>query len=195
MVHYCRNRREEGLVKMLSNKFEVLKSRVIQRGKEGGREVEKDRKEILREERAKRGKTKIERKEKKEKVLREDNKEKEKLKEEEAKKEEVEEEEKKKKLGKEAQWQTLPWPQARKRRQKASQQKEEKVRKNIGKNGRCYKYGGLGYMKRDHEETERQIKPRWQKKESEGKKQEVKESGRDKSKGDKERDRAYKVGR
>ncbi len=38
-------------------------------------------------------------------------------------------------MGKEAQWQTLPWPQARKRRQEASQQKEEKVRKNIGKNG------------------------------------------------------------
>jgi len=58
-----------------SNKFEVLRSRVMQKGEEEGKEVEKDRKEILREERAKRGvkvrQTKVERKEKKEKYLRE----------------------------------------------------------------------------------------------------------------------------
>jgi len=39
---------------MPSNKFEVLKDKVMQRGEESGREVEKDKKEILREEKAKR---------------------------------------------------------------------------------------------------------------------------------------------
>ena len=39
---------------MLSNKFEVLKSRLMQRGEDSGRETSKDRKTILREERAKR---------------------------------------------------------------------------------------------------------------------------------------------
>ena len=40
---------------MSSNKFEVLKIRVMQKGEGSGKEVAKDRKEILREERAKRG--------------------------------------------------------------------------------------------------------------------------------------------
>ena len=61
------------------NKFEVLRSRVIQREEGSGRKVGKDRKEILRKERAKRGvevqKTEVEKKkkkgEKKEKLLRE----------------------------------------------------------------------------------------------------------------------------
>jgi len=37
------------------NRFEVLKDRVMQKGEGSGEKVEKDRKEILREERAKRG--------------------------------------------------------------------------------------------------------------------------------------------
>jgi len=37
-----------------SNKFEMLKYRVMQRGEESGSEVEKDRRVILREERTKR---------------------------------------------------------------------------------------------------------------------------------------------
>ena len=53
---------------MSSNRFEVLKVRVMQRGEESSKEVAKDRKEILREEKAKRG---VEKKEKKEKHLRE----------------------------------------------------------------------------------------------------------------------------
>jgi len=56
------------------NKFEVLKNRVMQKGEGGRREVRKDRKEILRKEKVKRGvevrQTKMERKEKKEKTLR-----------------------------------------------------------------------------------------------------------------------------
>jgi len=60
---------------VFSNRFEVLKVRVMQRGEGSGKEVAKDRKEILREERAKREiemrQTKIEKKEKKEKYLRE----------------------------------------------------------------------------------------------------------------------------
>jgi len=45
------------------NKFEMLKDRVIQRGEGSGREIVKDRKEILKEEREK--KTKKEKKERK----------------------------------------------------------------------------------------------------------------------------------
>ena len=60
---------------MSSNRFEVLKVRVMQRGEGNGKEIAKDRKEILREERVKRGievrQTKVERKEKKKKSLRE----------------------------------------------------------------------------------------------------------------------------
>ena len=51
MTYSCRNMEEKRLAQVPSNKFEVLRSRVMQ--KERGREVEKDRKEILREERAK----------------------------------------------------------------------------------------------------------------------------------------------
>ena len=60
---------------MSSNRFEVLKVRIMQRGEGSSKEVVKDRKEILRGERAKREvevrQTKVERKEKKEKLLRE----------------------------------------------------------------------------------------------------------------------------
>ena len=51
----------------------MLKIRVIQRGEESGKEMAKDRRKILREEKAKRGVevTKVEKKEKKEKLLRE----------------------------------------------------------------------------------------------------------------------------
>jgi len=44
---------EEGSVQMFSNKFEVVKNRIMQRGERRGSGVRKDRKEILREERAK----------------------------------------------------------------------------------------------------------------------------------------------
>jgi len=60
---------------VFSNRFEVLKVRVMQREEGSSKEVAKDKREILREEKAKRGvemrQTKIERKEKKEKYLRE----------------------------------------------------------------------------------------------------------------------------
>jgi len=55
MVYSCRNVEEKGLAQVSSNKFEVLKSRVIQRGEGSGRKAVKDRREILREERAKKG--------------------------------------------------------------------------------------------------------------------------------------------
>jgi len=76
MASYCRNREEkERLVQVPLNKFEVLKNRVMQKDEESGGEVGKERRKILREERAKRGvevrQTKIEKKEKKEKYLRE----------------------------------------------------------------------------------------------------------------------------
>ena len=75
MASHCRNRGKGEPVLVLPNRFEVLKVRVMQRGKESGKKMVKDRREILREEKAKRGvevrQTKVERKEKKEKTLRE----------------------------------------------------------------------------------------------------------------------------
>jgi len=75
MAYSCKNVGVEGPAQLPLNKFEVLKDRVMQKGEEGGGEVRKDRKEILKEEKAKRGvevkQTKIEKKEKKEKYLRE----------------------------------------------------------------------------------------------------------------------------
>jgi len=72
---HCRNMREEGSVQMPSNKFEMLRSRVIQKGEGSGREVVKDRRKILREQRVRRRvevkQTKIKEEEKKEKYLRE----------------------------------------------------------------------------------------------------------------------------
>ena len=59
---------------MSSNRFEVLKVRIMQREEESSKEVIKDRREILREEKAKREikmrQTKVEKKEKKKKMLR-----------------------------------------------------------------------------------------------------------------------------
>jgi len=64
----CRNMGKEEPILVFSNRFEVLKVRVMQRGEGSGKKIVKDRKEILREEKVKRG---VEKKEKKEKVLRE----------------------------------------------------------------------------------------------------------------------------
>ncbi len=72
---HCRNVGEEEPTLVLSNKFEVLKDRVMQREERSSKEIVKERKEILREEKVKRGvkvrQTKVERKEKKKKYLRE----------------------------------------------------------------------------------------------------------------------------
>jgi len=72
MTSHCRNRGGEEPMPVSSNRFEVLKVRVMQRGEGRSKEVVKDRRDILREEKAKRGveerKTKVERKKK---VLRE----------------------------------------------------------------------------------------------------------------------------
>ena len=63
MARYCRNREEKkGSIQMPLNKFEVLRDRVMQRGEGSGREIVKDRREILKEEKEKKMK-----KEKKEK--------------------------------------------------------------------------------------------------------------------------------
>ena len=75
MASHCRNGGEEETTQMFSNRSEVLKVRVMQKGEGSSKEVAKDRKEILREEKAKKGielkQTKVEKKEKKEKMLRE----------------------------------------------------------------------------------------------------------------------------
>jgi len=50
MAYYCRNRGEkERPAQVPKNKFEVLKDRVIERGEGSGREIVKDRREILKE--------------------------------------------------------------------------------------------------------------------------------------------------
>jgi len=68
MASNCRNVGKKEPIPVSSNRFEVLKVRVMQRGEGSSKEIVKDRKEILREEKVKRG---VEKKEKKEKVLRE----------------------------------------------------------------------------------------------------------------------------
>ena len=68
---HCRNEGKGKPIPVSSNKFEVLKVRVMQKGEGSGKEVAKDRKEILRKERAKRGVKVRQTKEKKEKYLRE----------------------------------------------------------------------------------------------------------------------------
>ena len=68
MASYCRNEGKGELIPVSPNRFEVLKVRVMQGGEGSSKEIIKDRKEILREEKAKKG---VEKKEKKEKVLRE----------------------------------------------------------------------------------------------------------------------------
>ena len=45
---------KEGLVQVSSNKFEVLRDRVMQKEERSGSRVRKNRRDILREERAKR---------------------------------------------------------------------------------------------------------------------------------------------
>ena len=54
MASHCRNREGEEPMPVSSNRFEVLKVRVMQKGEGSSKEVVKDRREILREEKAKR---------------------------------------------------------------------------------------------------------------------------------------------
>ena len=70
MANHCRNVGKKKPTIVSSNKFKVLKVRVMQRGEGSGKEVVKDRREILREKRVKRGVEK-KKEDKKEKVLRE----------------------------------------------------------------------------------------------------------------------------
>ena len=53
---HCKNRGEERLTVMSSNKFKVLKSRVMNIGERSGKEIGKNRKTILRKERLKKEK-------------------------------------------------------------------------------------------------------------------------------------------
>ena len=68
MASHCRNMKKKEPMPVSSNKFEVLEVRVMQRGKGSGKKIVKTKREILREEKVKKG---VERKEKKEKLLRE----------------------------------------------------------------------------------------------------------------------------
>jgi len=55
IASHCRNMGKEEPMPVASNKFEVLKVRVMQRGKGSSKEIAKNRREILMEEKAKRG--------------------------------------------------------------------------------------------------------------------------------------------
>ena len=55
MAYNCKNMGEEEPTQVFSNKFNVLKVRVMQRREESSKKVTKDRREILREEKAKGG--------------------------------------------------------------------------------------------------------------------------------------------
>ena len=68
IVSNCRNMGKEEPIPVSSNRFEVLKVRVMQKGEGSSKEIVKNRKKILREEKAKR---EVKKKEKKEKMLRE----------------------------------------------------------------------------------------------------------------------------
>ena len=54
---YCRNMEEEGSILMPSNRFKVLKNRIINIKEGNGMEISKNRKTILRKERLKREKS------------------------------------------------------------------------------------------------------------------------------------------
>ena len=57
MAHNCRNRKKKkGLTQMPLNRFEVLRDKVMQKEEGSGKEIGKDRREILREERKKKEK-------------------------------------------------------------------------------------------------------------------------------------------
>jgi len=68
IANHCGNVGVEEPVLVFSNRFEVLKIRVMQKGEGSSKEIVRDRRKILREEKAKKG---VEKKEKKKKVLRE----------------------------------------------------------------------------------------------------------------------------
>jgi len=54
MAYYCKNVEKEKLIQVSSNRFEVLKIRVMQKGEGSSKKTMKDRREILREENTKR---------------------------------------------------------------------------------------------------------------------------------------------
>ena len=133
---------------MPQNRFEVLKDRVMQRGEGSGREIVKDRREILKEEKTKKEKktTKVQKKnlEKKEK------------------KREVEKREEKK----------IEIDEGQRRPEKKIEEKIE-VEREVELRGfsggeilkgryplvwrqvRCYECGGVGHRKRDHGEMKK----------------------------------------
>jgi len=119
---------------MPQNKFEVLKDRVMQRGEGSGREIGKDRREILREERMKkivqvRTQSK-DKKEKKERV--------------EEKKKVIEKEEKTEIEEREVEMRGFSGGEILKGRYPL-----------VGWKVRCYECGGLGHRRKDHGEMKK----------------------------------------
>jgi len=136
MAHYCRNREEKRGSSMPQNKFEVLKDRVMQRGEGSGREIGKERREILREER------------KKKKVqVRTPNKDKKEKKEEKIEKTIEKEEKKEIEEEREVEMRGFSGGEILKGRYPLVWWKV-----------RCYECGGLGHRRRDYGEIRREIR-------------------------------------
>ena len=142
MACYCRNRREEkkGSTQMPLNKFEVLKDRVMQRGEGSGREIVKDRREILKEEKAKKErKTKVQKKDLGKKA---DEKKEEKIEIDEGQRRPEEKKEEKIEVEREVEMRGFSGGEILKGRYPLVWWKV-----------RCYECGGLGHRKKDHRET------------------------------------------
>jgi len=166
MARYCRNRGEEkkGSTQMPLNKFEVLRDRVMQRGEGSGKEIGKERREILREERKKKivqvqtlGKDK---KEKKKEV--------------DEKKKEIEVEEKKEmEEEREVEMRGFSGGEILKGRYPLVWWKV-----------RCYECGGLGHRRKDHREMKRDRIEKDKKIDKKGKigKDEIEDKKKDKDK-------------
>ena len=171
MACYCRNRGEKkGSTQMPSNKFEVLKDRVMQRGERSGKETVKERREILREEREK--KIKEEKKEKrKTKVQKKDLENK--------KEKKIDDEKEKIEKKKEVEIRGFSRGEILRGRYPLAWRKVW-----------CHECGGLGYKKRDHREKMKKIEKAEEKeveKKSEKEEKKIEEMKKSKEKKKKEK--------
>ena len=134
MARYCRNRGEkEGPAQVPLNKFKVLRDRVMQRGEGSGKEVGKNRREILREERKKKKKVQVRtpgKDEKKEKRIDDEKK--------------MEDKEREIEAETEIEIRGFSGGEILKGRYPL-----------VWRQVRCYECGGLGYRKRDHREIKK----------------------------------------
>ena len=126
---------------MPQNKFEILRDRVMQKGEGSGKEIGKDRREILREEKERKMKIKVQKKNLEKKKEKKVDNEKEKKIEKEERKMEKEEKIEKVREEREVEMRGFSGGEILKGRYPLAWQKVW-----------CYECGGLGHRKRDHGE-------------------------------------------